>query len=198
MKAIFVSFCIVLLQLAIIGDAGTKSEKKLHQNDEPVQPRIRESACMREARAELHADFVRLFRTKQELRKVIAYDLGLARQQIVKSKDFQHLFRIRFWCGENPSTVIPWLIEKLEDKSFVGLDNSADLIIFERIMTNDLHFYGHGWVVDDDLFTVAGRVSWLLRSVTGENLSSVKPNSTKVELSALKKQWSAWLHAATQ
>ena len=61
-----------------------------------------------------------------------------------------------------------------------------------------MKFYGHGWVVNDDLFTVAGRASWLLRDITGEQFGSVKPSSTKAESFALKKQWPAWLHAATQ
>lgn len=184
----------ILLGLAVVGAAGTEGDKKV---DEERNRNFKESERMKKARAKLHADFERLFRTDQERGKVLTLDLAMVKQKIAKSKDFQDLFRIRFWCGEYPSKIIPWLIEKTNDSSFVGLENSADLIIWERIESKELQFYGHGWVVDDDLFTVAGRVSWLLRDVAGEQFGSVKPKSTKDELTTLKKKWSDWLKAAT-
>ena len=58
----------------------------------------------------------------------------------------------------------------------VGLTNSADVIIWERIESGELKFYGHGWVIEDDLFSVAGRASWPLKELTGLSLGSVKPN----------------------
>ena len=117
MKTKLMSFTVVIFQLAILGAAGTGSDQQPLPNDGPAEAKIKlkESDRMRKARAVLHADFVRLFRTDEERKKVLAYDLTLAKQHIVKSKDFQDLFRIRFWCGENPSIVVPWLIEKLDD-----------------------------------------------------------------------------------
>jgi hypothetical protein len=194
MKAMSKRLFIMLVGLAFVGAIGPEGER----NDEDRYVNIKESDRMKKARAELHADFERLFRTDQERDKVLSLELALVKQRIATSKDFEDLFRIRFWCGENPEKIIPWLIEKTDDGSFVGLENSADLIIWERIESKDLKFYGHGWVVEDDLFTVAGRASWLLRDVAGERFGSVKPKSTKDELSTLKRKWSDWLKAATQ
>jgi hypothetical protein len=183
--ASFFAFAILLAT-----DANTGEQTK---EDGQESKTLKESERMKKARALLHADFLRLFPTDQKQSDVLALDLKSVQNKIAKSKDFQDLSRIRFWCGENGSKIIPWLIEKCDDATFVGLENSADLIIWERIHSKDLKFYGHGMVVDDDLFTVAGRSSWLLREVTGERFGSVTPKSTPKELAKLKQSWSDWL-----
>ena len=54
------------------------------------------------------------------------------------------------------------LIDKLSDRTFVGLAKPQDLIIFYRLNTGDLQLQGHGGVVYQDLFLVGGRAAWAL------------------------------------
>jgi hypothetical protein len=186
--------CALLIAFAI---PCADQEKRKQENPGSGKIKLKEPERMQKARAELHADFERLFRADVDRLQVRAYDLALAKQRIERSKDFQNLFHIRFWSGQHPELIIPYLVDKLDDTSLVGLENSADLIIIDRILSKDLHFHGHGWRIDDDLFTVAGRASWLLREITGERFGAVKMKSTKAELADLKDRWSAWLKAAT-
>jgi hypothetical protein len=183
------------VQFEIIGDSA-KAEDPRPMKDAPDGRQPSASDRMRKARADLHADFVRIFRTEEKRKQVLADDLASAKKRIVTSKDYGELFRMRFWCGENHSEIIPWLIDSLENRTFVGFEKPHDLIIFERIQTKDLQFQGHGPVSRDDLFTVAGRASWFLKAVTGEDFGSVKPDSTAEDLAALKTRWSAWLRAS--
>jgi len=97
--------------------------------------------------------------------------------------DYSHLVQAALWLARHPSEaaiVLPALPEMLSDTSCVGLTNSADLIIWDRIATGELVFWGHGGGCDDDLFQVSGRVSWLLKELTGQDFGSITIQSTDV------------------
>ena len=89
--------------------------------------------------------------------------------------------------------MIPKLIERLTNKREVGLNNSGDLIIWERIDAKQMRFYGHGSVSEDDLFTVAGRANNILTIMSGERIGRVSMYSTPMELKALQLKWQNWL-----
>ena len=103
-----------------------------------------------------------------EDRRIRAYDAAFVKEQITRNPDYRQLRQIGYWCRRNRATIIPWLIEKLEDRTFAGLNNYADLTIPAREVLGDMRYHGHGPEVRDDLFTVAGRASFLLKESTGK------------------------------
>lgn len=73
------------------------------------------------------------------------------------------------------------------------MTNTADLIIWGRIVTGDLEFYGHGGIITEDIFTVAGRASWILNELTGESFAEVHVNLTEKQSEEFKKQWMRYI-----
>ena len=109
------------------------------------------------------------------------------------AKAFWSVCSSKSWCLKNYDQVFPHLIARLTDKTLVGLTGTADLIIWDRIMSGDLKFYGHGGGMDEDIFTVAGRASWILNELTGEEFSVVHGATTEQELIAFKQQWTEFI-----
>lgn len=97
--------------------------------------------------------------------------------------------KVKSWCLKNYQIAFPYLVSKLSIKEKIGLKNTADLIISCRMNTGDLKFYGHGGVIGEDLFTAAGRVSWILNEITGEDFVSVQCNMTKEVSEEYKSLW---------
>jgi hypothetical protein len=104
-----------------------------------------------------------------------------------------HLFLSEYWIAFHYKEIIPQLIKRVTNKKEVGLTNSADLIIWERIQSGQMKSYGHGGISFDDLFTVAGRANRLLTEITGEEFGHVSMYSTKEDLVTLQKKWIKWL-----
>ena len=107
-------------------------------------------------------------------------------------KDFWKVANARYWSLKNAPEVIPDLIKLITSQRIVGLEGYFDLIIWERIQSKDLPFYGHGWVVSDDLFSIAGRASWILSQITGQQFNAVSMKSTPEGLRQLSQTWSNW------
>jgi hypothetical protein len=103
----------------------------------------------------------------------LGFSLDSVFQIIDSEQEFWRLCAAKTWCFEHPSEVFPHLICRLSNKTKIGLVNTADLIIWDRIRSGELKFYGHGGGMQEDIFTVAGRASWILNWMTGENFASV-------------------------
>lgn len=93
------------------------------------------------------------------------------------------------WCIKNYDQAFPYLIARLTDKRKIGLKNTADLIIWDRIGSGDLKFYGHGGIITEDIFTVAGRASWILNQLTGEEFAIVHGDLTQKQAEKFKTLW---------
>lgn len=88
------------------------------------------------------------------------------------------------------------LIDRLGDKTKVGLTHSADLMIWSRMAMGELEFYGHGSAESEDLFTRAGRASWVLQEIaTSENGRPVVPQSSAQDLRLQQAYWWWWAEA---
>jgi len=83
--------------------------------------------------------------------------------------------------------------EQLADPTLTRLASTYRLIQWERIRAGDLVFPGRGFVVYDDVFTVAGRANWILRTVTERNFGYVKPGATPQQLETLQHTWKSYL-----
>jgi hypothetical protein len=103
----------------------------------------------------------------------LGFSLNKVLTLLDSAKNFWDLCAAKTWCFAHPYEVFPHLICRLSNKTKVGLTNTADLIIWDRIQTGELKFYGHGGGMQEDIFTVAGRASWILNWMTGEDFASV-------------------------
>jgi len=138
-------------------------------------------------------EFDRLF--SKDSARIKNYSPRFMLDKIDHDSNYEYVFIADYWITYHYKEIIPALIKRVTDKTEVGLVNSADLIIFERIQSGQMKFYGHGGLSADDLFTVAGRANRLLTEITGENFGHVSMYSTKNQLTALQKKWINWLHA---
>ena len=121
------------------------------------------------------------------------FDLKDALAAIDTAKNLWTLCAAKSWCLKNYSQAFPFLVARLTIKTKVGLENTADLIIWERIGSGDLKFYGHGGGMQDDIFTIAGRASWILNELTGEEFAVVHCSMTEVQANEYKRLWTEYI-----
>jgi len=122
-----------------------------------------------------------------------SFNLEDALSIIDTAKDFGTIMSAKSWCLDNYETAFPYLVARLSMKKKIGIENSADLIIWDRIRTGDLNFYGHGGGIDEDIFTIAGRASWILNELTGEDFATVQIGLTKEQAIEFKNMWTQYI-----
>lgn len=153
--------------------------------------RFMETDEYKKAHQRLVHDFSWIYETKEQ-KEILSQSKDEVVKIIKSDKNFWKVAKARYWCARNIDEVLPDLIELLKDPKFIGLEGQADLIIDERIESGDLKFYGHGWWVKDDLFRSAGRASWILSEITGQNLSWISMKSTDEQLKQYSDVWAKW------
>jgi hypothetical protein len=135
------------------------------------------------------------FYCKEVSVKVIS--LSFALNIIDKDRNFCNLYGALVWCKANYRDAFPELIKRLTDTVNVGLEHYTDLNVLGREEFNNGNSISTGQkpgiVVNEDIFTVAGRASWILNSITGENFASVRHNSTPEKLEVIKQSWIKWI-----
>lgn len=85
------------------------------------------------------------------------------------------------------------LANQLTNKTETKLKGTSRLIIWDRIISGDIIFEGKGLILDNDIFTVAGRANQILQNLTKKNFGFVTINSTDGELEILKEKWLKFL-----
>ena len=85
------------------------------------------------------------------------------------------------------------LFKQISNTQETKLQGTSRLIIWDRIINNDIIFEGKGLVVDNDLFTVGGRANQILQNLTNKNFGFVTMSSNEKELEELKSKWVAYL-----
>lgn len=79
----------------------------------------------------------------------------------LRSAEFSDVLEAKDSIINYGEEAIPKLIKLLNDKSFVKLKNTADLIY-----PGADKFYGHGWIVHYDIDWISDRAAWLLEEIT--------------------------------
>ncbi|MBX0291088.1 hypothetical protein K3G63_11590 [Hymenobacter sp. HSC-4F20] len=85
------------------------------------------------------------------------------------------------------------LANQITNRSETKLTGTSRLIIWDRIISNDILFEGKGLVIDNDLFQVAGRANEILQNLTGKKFGYVTPKSAASELAEIKGRWLDYL-----
>lgn len=85
------------------------------------------------------------------------------------------------------------IAHQLTDKTETKLAGTSRLIIWDRIIGGDITFEGKGLIIENDLYTIAGRANQILQNTTQRNFGFVSIKSTPTELENLKNSWLAFL-----
>jgi len=84
--------------------------------------------------------------------------------------------------------------EQITDTTTTKLKGTSRLIIWDRILTKDIIFEGKGIVIENDLFTVAGRTNQILQSALAKNFGYVTIDTDYDTLKNLKEKWIRTIH----
>lgn len=83
------------------------------------------------------------------------------------------------------------LVQQLSDPKETELKQTGKLIVWDRIANGQILFVGTGLHVEDDLFRVAGRANWVLRTVLKKNFGYVRRACGVQDLEELRRAWTA-------
>jgi len=110
----------------------------------------------------------------------------------LKARTWPEVYEVALGANANKGSkrLLDGLVAQLADTTETKLTKTSRLIVWERITSGDVLFEGKGLQVDDDLFLVAGRANWVLRSVLEKNLGVVRASSSRQELMELQGRWS--------
>lgn len=125
----------------------------------------------------------------------VGFSLNSVLEIIDTEQEFWRLCAAKTWCFAHPSEVFPHLICRLSNKTKIGLVNTPDLIIWDRIRSGELKFYGHGGGMQEDIFTIAGRASWILNWMTGESFASVGIELTPALAQEYQEAWVQYIQS---
>ena len=128
----------------------------------------------------------------------VGFSLNSVLEIIDTEQEFWRLCAAKTWCFAHPSEVFPHLICRLSNKTKIGLVNTADLIIWDRIRSGELKFYGHGGGMQEDIFTIAGRASWILNWMTGESFASVGIELTPALAKEYQAEWIRYIQTNSE
>lgn len=135
------------------------------------------------------AEFQNLMGWNAEIK---TYTPAFMLDKIDNSPEYNYLYIAEYWIAFNYEAMIPELIKRVSNNSEVGLVESADLVIPERVISGQMRYMGDGNISEDDLFTIAGRANRLLTVITGENFGHVPVNASPMQLKALQEKWVEW------
>lgn len=113
-------------------------------------------------------------------------------QKNLQVKTWADAYLVAVGASAKKDIIVDQLIEQIANATTTKLELTNRLIIWERILTNDIFFEGKGYQVNDDLFSVAGRANWVLRTITQKTFGYVKPNMSIDEIQALQVKWKEW------
>jgi hypothetical protein len=85
------------------------------------------------------------------------------------------------------------LTDQIINKKITLLEGTSKLIIWDRIISGDILFEGKGLIIENDLFTTAGRANQLLQNLTNKNFGYISIHSTDQDLLAIKNKWLTFL-----
>lgn len=79
--------------------------------------------------------------------------------------------------------------KQITDTTTTQLKDTSRLIIWDRIISKEIVFEGKGIVIENDLFTVAGRANQILQSALGKNYGYISIDTDFKTLQQLQQKW---------
>lgn len=137
-------------------------------------------------------------RLDSTMRDIRNYNADQIRNFIHHETDYEKIFRCPFWIAMDSvrfCTLIPELINDLVDTTYLGLTNANDVNIWCRIRNGDLKQTSFNYQIDDDIFKVCGRASWILKRLTKNKFGNIRCETTLEDMKIIQKQWIKWLNS---
>ena len=101
-------------------------------------------------------------------------------QDYVESRDT--IARWQQLPKESRIVLISCLVRRLQSDEKVRLRNTEDTIIWNRLLTGELKFQGHGLIINQDLFIVGGKAAWAIGElISVNNLPMIVEGQTNKE-----------------
>ena len=147
----------------------------------------------------IYADTVPMAWEDFYCKEIIVKDLSLIKEFSIIDKDNNlcNLYSSLIWCRANYREAFPELIKRLTDTTNVGIEKFTDLNIRGRDKYNSLNPISTGQKpgisINEDIFMIAGRASWILNSITGEDFSSVRTGYDLQKLKKIQQEWCIWI-----
>lgn len=132
------------------------------------------------------------------MRDIRNYKVDEIRKFIHKETDYEKIFRCPFWIAMDSTrfcAIIPELINDLTDTTYIGLTNANDVNIWCRVKVGDLKRNSLNYQIDDDIFKVCGRASWILKRLTKNEFGIIRCETKEEDIKAIQKQWIKWLNS---
>ncbi|MBO0357592.1 hypothetical protein J0X19_06510 [Hymenobacter sp. BT186] len=85
------------------------------------------------------------------------------------------------------------IVDQITNDQETKLAGTSRLIIWDRVISNDILFEGKGLVIHNDLFKVSGRANEILQNLTGKNFGYVTSYSSNKDVIDLRKNWMDYL-----
>lgn len=98
-------------------------------------------------------------------------------------------YAARYRYNQQDTTIIREMIRLVKKNKVTPMTETYKLIVWERIANKDMIFEGRGIIVDDDVFNVAGKANWILRSIYGVRFDMVTLKTNDYALEGLARQW---------
>ncbi len=136
-------------------------------------------------------------RIDNALNEITNYKPDEIRHFIYYEADYEKLFRCPFWMAMDSArfcTFIPELINALTDTTYIGLTNAFDVTIWCRVKTGQLKENTYNYQIDDDVFRVCGRASWILKRLTKNEFGNIRCDTKMENILAIQSKWMKWLN----
>ena len=110
----------------------------------------------------------------------------LESSRLLSQRDFGDLFEtVRDWKRQKASvqaSIVTCLSENLHSPKALELENFADLHINSRVASGKMECFGHGWFIDQDVFTERGRAAWAIEHLLDVRLPAFTADMSREEL----------------
>lgn len=135
-------------------------------------------------------------RLDSTMRNIRNYSTDTIHKFIYKETDYEKIFRCPFWLAMDSThfcKFIPELINALTDTTYIGLTNANDVTIWCRVKAGQLKQNSLNYQIDDDIFRVCGRASWILKRLTKNEFGIIRCDTKMDDIKAIQKLWWKWL-----
>jgi len=124
-------------------------------------------------------------------------NIGIIETVSIDSRSLQNSEATLFFALKGPNhdghKFIPELINALTDTTYIGLTNANDVTIWCRVKAGQLKQNSLNYQIDDDIFRVCGRASWILKRLTKNEYGIIRCDTKMDDIKAIQKLWWKWL-----
>lgn len=193
MKAIFtMRWCIILITV-LLQIYSAHAQKYKSWFPVPAQAPLSMQKQIKQMTTEFEGAYTFKMDTS-EPRKVRLLTAAEVLNIIDRQNNFDQIFPVQYWSvmDSNYVKIIPQLIDRITNTTVIGLENADDILIWERMTDKQKSWLSYAYIINDDLYQIAGRANFLLKKISGENYGDVRIKSSPEKLKDIQSKWQKW------